>query len=73
MTNQDTHMQVITTNIACMKTLLEKALLATVEADAAATAKERNRAIGCLLDLEPLLTNAKALYDATLFMHSSAR
>ncbi|MDE3016312.1 MAG: hypothetical protein KGI29_05240 [Pseudomonadota bacterium] len=71
--HNDTRKQVVTTNIACIKSLLENALQAVMEADEAAKTKDQNMAIGCLTDIEPMLVNAKALYDATLYMHRLAR
>lgn len=70
--SKDTANKVIATNISCIKTLLEKALVAAVDADQAADKNERNQAIGCLLDLDAILANTKALYDATIFMHRNA-
>lgn len=61
--------KVVFTNISCMKTLLEKALLTVVEADKAADTNERNLAIGTLMELEASLVAAKALFDATLVVH----
>ena len=69
----DTRKQVIATNIACMKSLLENALQAVTEADAAAQKREQNLAMGCLLDIEPMLANAKALYEATTYIHRTTR
>jgi len=65
----DTRKLVIPTNIDCIKSILENALVAVVKADAAAFDREQNLAIGHLMDIEPLLANAKALYDATIYMH----
>lgn len=71
--HNDTRVSVIATNISCMKSLLENALNAVQEADRAMDTKERNLAIGCLLDIEPMLANAKALYDATIFIHRTVK
>ena len=62
--------QVGVTNIAWIKTLLTRALQAVTEADQAAQQQEQNLAIGCLIDVGPMLANASALFDATLYMHS---
>lgn len=61
--------KVVATNIQCIKTLLESALLATVEADQAMDKNEQNMAIGYLMDLELALQSVKALYGATLCIH----
>ncbi len=71
MENKAVTKKVIATNIECIKTLLEAALLATIEADKAMDKDEQNMAIGYLMDLEVALQNVKALYGATLCMHHS--
>lgn len=71
--HNDMRKQVVATNIGCIKSLLENALNAVTEADRAAKTKEQNLAIGWLIDLEPILVNAKALYDATIYMHRMAK
>lgn len=70
---KETAAKVIATNVGCIKTLLENALVTVIEADAAVDQNEMNLAIGCLLDIEPLLANAKALYDTTIFFHRNAK
>ena len=64
---------VIATNIGCMKTLLANALQIAEQADEAMTNGERNLAIGTLHEMEGAISNLKALYDATIFMHRNGR
>ena len=71
--HNDTRKQVVATNIACIKSLLENALQAVMEADEAAKTKDQHMAIGHLAGIEGMLVNAKAVYDATIFMHRMAR
>ena len=64
---------VIATNILCLKKLLETALIDVIQADQAMDEGQQNLAIGCLLEIEPAIQNAKALYDATMFMHRNGK
>lgn len=69
----DTREQVIATDIACIKNLLENALQSATESEQAISNKEQNQAVGWLLNIEPMLMNAKALYDATIYMHRNCQ
>jgi len=71
--HNDTRKLVVANNIACIKSLLENALQAVMQADEAANTKDQNMAIGHLMGIEGMLVNAKAVYDATIFMHRMAR
>lgn len=67
-----TKQTVLETNISCIRKLLDDAAFASLKAQIAITAGSANEAIGWLLDIEPLLTNARALFDATLVIHRQA-
>lgn len=59
----------IETNIAALRTLLDDSCLAALKAQIAISSGSRNEAIGWLLDIEPKLKAALALYDATIVIH----
>jgi hypothetical protein len=61
--------QLLETTIAAIRTLLEDSSLITLKAQLAISAGSRNEAIGWLLDVEPKLKAASALYEATQTIH----
>ncbi len=62
--------QLIHSSIRCTRHLLEKALLAAIEAEKTLDRGEsRNLAIGWLIDIERQIEQANALYTTTLCLH----
>lgn len=70
--SETTKQKVLEANISCIRRLLDDAAFASLKAQIGITSGSANEAIGWLLDIEPLLANAKALFDATLVIHRQA-
>lgn len=68
----DPKQKVLETNITYIRKLLDDATYSTLKAQIAISAGSANEAIGWLIDVKPLLQNALALYEATLFTHKQA-
>lgn len=62
----------VKTSLKTMETLLTEALERTREGNKCMDENNQNGAIGNLIEVEGLLTSAKALYDAALIMHRKA-
>jgi len=59
----------ITANLAALSHRLARAAHLAEEAHAAITEGQQNQAIGTIMDLELLLAEAKALFEAALALH----
>jgi hypothetical protein len=69
MTNMATRDQIITAQVKTIFQLMNKAMLASVEADKNADDGEINIAISYLMEIAPLAESIKSLTEATLTIY----
>lgn len=67
--NNDSRIQAITASLEALNALVCEAATRTTEANDYLLRGDRNAAIGTILDIEVMLTDAIALYRAAIALH----